>query len=356
MGIYKNSLKNKKNCYSLRSSKKKKLHSLDYTKTNNHQKNIKICQSIISKSSHKKELLYIDNTFRAREVKNTNKEFFNPNDITYKDTKFFKILYGGRCKNYCNMCENGNSINCSRKKKKKHEPFYLYKQDGELYLMVLYNNNSPIIMYEILEKLSEFMDYYENDITISKSRVYNLKTHKLVDSNFNKALKIVSLSNNNKDLFSELKSYNNERYIVFFDTEGGEILKEVGYCIYDTYKEILIEEKDSRDTSVNETISKLNKLISKNKNDIVLCSHHTEHDANIMRNNGFIFDQTTKFCCSSRNNNFKDLDQLCEYFNVPNEEPRHIAIVDAKLILECFLKASKQEQLKFLRIQNYKIL
>lgn len=363
MTIYKKSFKNKKTRYPLQSFKRKISHELNYTKTNDHQKNKKTCQNIIDKSSYPRMLSYIkeDDIFpKPKAIFNTNKNVFDLNKYRY--TKFFTINYVQKCLHDCSKCKkdienyhNKDERICHKKKKKKHYPFYLYQQNKELYLMVFYNQDSPYIIYEILEKWFEFMDYYGKDLKISKSHVYNVKTKKLVKISFAKAFKQVSNYNNNPYLLSQLTSYNYERYIIFLDTEGRKTLKEVGYYIYDIHKEEVIEEEDSRNTNVKETIFKLNKLISKN-NDIVICAHNTDHDANVLNDHGLLFNQTTKFCCSSRNNNFKDLDQLCKYFNVPNEEPRHIAIVDAKLLLQCFLKSTNQFKIKFLKnIRNYPV-
>ena len=254
------------------------------------------------------------------------------------------------CKNACHLCENGKPC---PKFKTEDVPFYLYQKKGTVFLM--YFSQRIWNYYEILFEIYDFL-YRHGEGIISTHKIYDFERKRLVDTKFHTMNKLIENSCQNRGLLKtchdEMTLVSNEPYRLFVDTEGSSAKPtEVAFWVYDIGKKKVITKKDSKESTVHDVIQELNKWVKK---DCIIYTHHTDHDVRILVENGFHYGPYTKFCCTSSNTNYRDLDILCEYFGiVVDQNKRHTAVYDAELILDCFKKDEKCKLFKL--ITYYKI-
>ena len=278
-----------------------------------------------------------------------------------KKSKFIDINYNNyderKCRNECNLCENGKK--CPKKKLEKVR-FFLYKHENKFYL--IYFSNITINPYEIIEQIYDFQ-YRHGENIIRTDKIYDLKQKCLVETKYNQINKSIENGCHNKGLSRichlEKNVISNERCRIFVDTEGGvNKMTQVGYFIYDMYHKKLIERIDSRDSSNENVIQKLNKWVA--KKDCIIYTHNTDHDVEVLALNGFKYDVNTNFCCTSFSTNYTDLDSLCEQLKIIiKKEERHNGVYDAELLLGCFLKSDGLfkyiKRYNIPRLKTYKI-
>jgi|TARA_Y100000813_G_C24141736_1_gene342780 hypothetical protein len=208
----------------------------------------------------------------------------------------------------------------------------------------MYFSNSIVNYYEIIHYIYDFI-YRHGEGIIRTDKIYDFKNKRLLDTNFYNINREVEICCQNRGLAKECHKektlIDNEQIRIFVDTEGYyEKLREVAFWVFDIGKEKVIKKMDSNDSTIHNVIRELNKWVKK---DCIIYAHHADHDVKrILENHGFQYRPYTKFCCTSSNTQYTDLDTLCANLGIiVNMEKRHSAVYDAKLLLDCFRKKQK---------------
>lgn len=317
-----------------------------------------IAGKLIKLENHLNQEWFISTIKKISSTQKINWSFVDGNSMDSEKlqkskTQFISIKYlddEKKCRNKCDRCENGKK--CGKKKANK-VPFFLYKKGGKFFL--IYFSNIIFNDWEIIHHIYNFI-YSHGESIITTKKIYDFKNKRLIDTEFNKFDKLIESEYHNKGLLKtchlEMTSVRNEPYRIFCDTEGRPFLpREVAFMVYCVGKKDIIKKMDSRDSTIDNVIQELNKWLKK---DCIIYTHNTDHDVKkILETIGLKYRPTTKFCCTSSNSGYKDLDTLCENFEIiVDQNKRHTAIYDSELLYDCFLKSKKKQM--FTPIKYYK--